>query len=100
MCVFPSYLYTVNTGLLNYIAHSLIMLLSCTYESRLTKKAIPTLFFIVVATSASDLQPSTTIANQLFGPLVSTQVRTIGLKLFLIYPSINNVQDTDCITAE
>ena len=36
----------------------------------------------LLTTSTSDLQPSTVIANQLPGQLVSTQIRTIGVKLF------------------
>ena len=50
---------------------------------QINKESNTYIIIIVVATSASDLQPSTAIANQLFGQLVSTQVRTIGLKIFL-----------------
>ena len=38
-------------------------------------------FIIIIITS--DLQPSTAIANHLPGQLVSTQIRTIGVKLLL-----------------
>ena len=34
---------------------------------------------IIIITSTCDLQPSTAIANQLPGQLVSTQIRTIGM---------------------
>ena len=37
---------------------------------------------IIIITSTSDLQPSTSIANQLPGQLVFTQIRTIGVKVF------------------
>ena len=43
------------------------------------------LFFLLlgyVITSTSDLQPSTAIANQLPGRLVSTQIRTGGPNCF------------------
>ena len=47
---------------------------------------ILTAIFILLSTwlltSTSDLQPSTAIANQLPGHLVSTQIRTIGLNRF------------------
>ena len=36
----------------------------------------------IIITSTSDLQPSTAILNQLPDQSVSTQIRTIGIKLF------------------
>ena len=38
--------------------------------------------YIIIITSSGDLQPSTAIANQLPGHLVSTQIRTIGVNCF------------------
>ena len=37
---------------------------------------------IIIIAGKSDLQPSTTIVNQLPAHLVSTQIRTIGLNCF------------------
>ena len=35
---------------------------------------------IIIITSTSDLQPSTPIANQLPGQLISTEIKTIRIK--------------------
>ena len=49
-------------------------------------------------TRTSDLQPSTAIAKQLPGHLVSTQIRTIGLNCFkFIIERIDSAQHKDCI---
>ena len=40
------------------------------------------LYRIIIITSTSDLQSSTAIVNQLPGQLVSTDIRTTGIKLF------------------
>ena len=42
-----------------------------------------TYIWIIIITSTSELQPSTTIANQLPDHLVSTQIRSIGLNCFI-----------------
>ena len=47
------------------------------------------MLFIII-TSTSDLQPSTAVANQLPGHLVSTQIRTIGLNCFIFIHSIDS----------
>ena len=61
--------------------------------------AIFILFSTWLLTSTCDLQPSTAIANQLPGHLVSTQIRTIGLNHFkfieLIMPNTKIVQITE-----
>ena len=51
----------------------------------------------LLITSSSDLQPSTAIANQLPDQLVSSQIRSKRVKLFLIHHNIDSVQDIDCI---
>ena len=40
------------------------------------------LYRIIIITSTSDLQPSTAIVNELPGQLVSTDIKTAGIKLF------------------
>ena len=55
-----------------------------------------TWWLIIIITSTSDLQPSTAIAVQLPGQLVSSQIRTMGVKKILIHYSIDSVQDIDC----
>ena len=52
---------------------------------------------IIIMTSTSDLHPSTAIANQLPGQLVSSQITTMAVKLLLIHHSIDSVQDIDCV---
>ena len=47
--------------------------------------------------SISDLQSSTAIVNQLPGQLVSSQIRTIGVKLYLTHHNIDSIQDINCI---
>ena len=39
------------------------------------------IIIIIIITSASDLQPSIAIANQLHGQLVSTQIGTMRVKV-------------------
>ena len=57
---------------------------------------LSTWLLIIIITSASDLQPSTAIANQLPGQLVYTQITTRGPNCFkftiaLIMPSKTNI---------
>ena len=47
---------------------------------------------IFIITSTSDLQPSTAIANQLLGQLVSTQIRTTGPNCFKFHHSVDKAQ--------
>ena len=54
---------------------------------------------IIIITSSGDLQPSTAIANQLPGQLVSTQIRITGHKLFYIHHSIDGIQHRHCINS-
>ena len=51
----------------------------------------------LLITSTSDLQPSTVIANQLPGQLVSTEIKTIGCMLKLFHHCIDSAQHKNCI---
>ena len=54
------------------------------------------IIIIIIITSSGDLQPSTAIANQLPGQLVSTQIRTTRPNCFKLY-SIDNDHHKHCM---
>ena len=49
---------------------------SCEEHIRMYTLYVCFIMFVIVYNSSSDLQPSTALANQLPGQLVSTQIRT------------------------
>ena len=58
---------------------------------------LSTWLLIIITTSTSDIQPSTAIANQLPGHLVSTQIRNRGPNCFKFPHSIDNAHHKHCI---